>query len=1188
MKYPRPTAIQTSALGVSLTLSAALLLLIIGNVQAQDSPPHSRSLAVSPQLAWDYPAKFVGQDHVDLKWEPDPSYPEWIIYRDDKELVRFGTTVTFYRDRGVSKGEIHQYKICVGVGQLCGLPSTVTVGQIKGLLYEYLSWAADTYQISGEITVQEGATLHIGSGARVVGVWDAEIRDYYPSGTALGSIQAEGATIQARLDLKNGSSWVDGSTIGGDAPGWVYLSEWGGTALSANVFTSTGTLYIYSTSGQVVQVHDTSFYAAQVSASGAGDVRIHGNRFEKGSTVRIEGTVTGAVSGNTFYDSSISVLSTGYFDVSNNRMRLVTLTDASLIGVSSHTPNVGIYGNLLDGFMDGYYGTGVGISAGADQDAGGIVDIHDNIVTEMERGISLSGPIRVLIYNNTITHNRTGILAHHWPTINDPDVAVAGNCIAGNMQTVNTAYAGLTTVGMSTTVQATGNYWGDPSGPTHPNNPGGQGDRIQELDMDWVPVLHPSVVEFTGWLNSHHCSEADLSIAGLEAVQSIQDLNNSVPLVEGKPTLLRIYADSGMAPEVTGVPVELKVSRNGSLLESRQAALTARPIVNWDWARAATDEGLTVRLDSDWLSGTLHLEVTLNPGGTIEEANYDNNHMTYTLAFTKRKTLHIGLVPIEYQPLPDVAPRMPVTEDLPILVQFMHKAFPVSQVRVSLLPSMYWPFMMKGSGSERERSEALERDLTYLWSIHNTTGFEPGEGIDQIVGVFPADCASGGDITFSSSDPRWMGGKGLASYVCNNAGDRMAHEVGHNLGLYHPCLPAQRLDCCLASHPGPPETPPLDWPYANPTIQEFGFDAFENAIILPVTAELMTYCQPRWWLSPYYYKKLFQANGAPQPPVPVPAEGSLSQVANGPYLLIGGLVETAGAVTFDPFWQLSADQPALTPVEGSDYCLEVRDAAQTVLHSRCFDLTFYHYEAGVEMEVDSFLTTLPLDPMASRVVLRQGAVVLGEAVASAHAPQVTLLSPNSGGLKGGKISVQWAAQDDDDDELALILSYSHDDGASWLPFALNLTGTNSYELDLSDLPGGAACRVKIDVSDGWHNASDASDSGFQVANKAPLVGILHPVDGAVVATPLTLHGYGYDLEDGQLEGTSLAWASDQDGPLGTGDAVWDVKLAPGPHTLTLQATDSQGATRSATVAITVEGGDPGKGRIYLPVVLRTY
>jgi hypothetical protein len=733
-------------------------------------------------------------------------------------------------------------------------------------------------------------------------------------------------------------------------------------------------------------------------------------------------------------------------------------------------------------------------------------------------------------------------------------------------------------------VNAPGNYWGHPSGPTHPDNPGGQGDRIREIDASWNVIT--GVVSYAGWLPSHHCNEVDLSVAGLEVVQSIQDLNNSVPLVAGKPTVVRIYADSGMAPEVGGVPVELKAYRNGSLLGSKQGTITARPITDWDAVRAGEEGGLGIRLDSTWLSGRVTLTVELNAQHTISESTFSNNQVTRTLTYTERKPLHIGLAPIEYRPLPSMEPRMPLTEELPSLVQFLHKAYPVSDVRVTLLPPVWWPFMMKGSDSEVPRRRQLLRELTYGWSFYHRAGVEPGQSLDQIVGVFPADCEVGGDITTSESDPRWLGGKGLASYMCSGDGGILAHEVAHNLGLYHPCSQAQAANCCQAWHPGPPSTPPPDWPYGNASIQEYGFDTIEGAAVLRATPDMMTYCEPKW-LSPHHYKKLFRANGAPQPPVAAPPGGSLHQTGAGTYLLVGGLVDITGTVAFDPFWQLTAAQPALDPLEGSDYCLELWDA-QTVLQSRCFDLSFYDYESGEEIAVDGFVTAMPLDPAASRVVLKQGDTELDEVVASAYTPTVTLLAPNTTVLQTGHITVTWTAADaDPGDELAFVLSYSNDNGATWLPFALNLTGTTSLALDLSNVPGGEACRVKVDASDGWHNASDASET-FPVAGKAPVAGITAPADGAVVAVPLTLQGYGYDLEDGQLSGAALQWSSDVDGPLGSGDTLWDLNLTPGQHTLMLQVTDSQGHTGTASVVITVQGGGPVLEEIYLPCVLRRY
>jgi hypothetical protein len=63
-------------------------------------------------------------------------------------------------------------------------------------------------------------------------------------------------------------------------------------------------------------------------------------------------------------------------------------------------------------------------------------------------------------------------------------------------------------------------------------------------------------------------------------------------------------------------------------------------------------------------------------------------------------------------------------------------------------------------------------------------------------------------------------------------------------------------------------------------------------------------------------------------------------------------------------------------------------------------------------------------------------------------------------------------------------------------------------------------------------------------------------------------GSGSDAEDGLLSGAALAWFSNIDGQIGNGDAV-SVRLTAGQHVITLTATDTDGATSTATVIINV-------------------
>lgn len=97
-------------------------------------------------------------------------------------------------------------------------------------------------------------------------------------------------------------------------------------------------------------------------------------------------------------------------------------------------------------------------------------------------------------------------------------------------------------------------------------------------------------------------------------------------------------------------------------------------------------------------------------------------------------------------------------------------------------------------------------------------------------------------------------------------------------------------------------------------------------------------------------------------------------------------------------------------------------------------------------------------------------------------------------------------------------------------------------------------------------------------NQAPSVSITSPDDGATFETgvEITFEGSATDPEDGNLAGGSLTWSSDVDGQIGTGETVTTNTLSEGAHEITLEAEDSEGATASASVGITIgdqAGGD---------------
>lgn len=90
-------------------------------------------------------------------------------------------------------------------------------------------------------------------------------------------------------------------------------------------------------------------------------------------------------------------------------------------------------------------------------------------------------------------------------------------------------------------------------------------------------------------------------------------------------------------------------------------------------------------------------------------------------------------------------------------------------------------------------------------------------------------------------------------------------------------------------------------------------------------------------------------------------------------------------------------------------------------------------------------------------------------------------------------------------------------------------------------------------------------------NIAPTVAITAPPDGSsfTEGDPINFAGSASDPEDGPLTGASLVWTSDIDGQIGTGESFVRDDLSVGTHTITLTATDSQGAAGSQSIQITV-------------------
>lgn len=111
----------------------------------------------------------------------------------------------------------------------------------------------------------------------------------------------------------------------------------------------------------------------------------------------------------------------------------------------------------------------------------------------------------------------------------------------------------------------------------------------------------------------------------------------------------------------------------------------------------------------------------------------------------------------------------------------------------------------------------------------------------------------------------------------------------------------------------------------------------------------------------------------------------------------------------------------------------------------------------------------------------------------------------------------------------------------------------------------------VSITESFTVPSECTDG-----NSTPTVTISSPADGAIFTEgdPIDFSGTADDAEDGDLSG-SLVWTSDLDGQIGTGASFSRSDLSVGTHTIEAAATDSDGATGTDTITLTIEEAPSG-------------
>jgi len=163
----------------------------------------------------------------------------------------------------------------------------------------------------------------------------------------------------------------------------------------------------------------------------------------------------------------------------------------------------------------------------------------------------------------------------------------------------------------------------------------------------------------------------------------------------------------------------------------------------------------------------------------------------------------------------------------------------------------------------------------------------------------------------------------------------IAHELGHNMSLYH-------APCGGAGGPDPA------YPHPNGGIGAWGWDFETETLVSPGTPDLMSYCGPRW-ISDYHFTNAvrFRLSDEDNDELPGPPP---------PSLLLWGGVNADGTPFLEPAFLVTA--PPSLPDSAGDYRIEGLRADSTEL----FSLTFGMLEVADADGASGFAFVLPAVP----------------------------------------------------------------------------------------------------------------------------------------------------------------------------------------------------------------------------------
>jgi len=407
----------------------------------------------------------------------------------------------------------------------------------------------------------------------------------------------------------------------------------------------------------------------------------------------------------------------------------------------------------------------------------------------------------------------------------------------------------------------------------------------------------PQDAGFLDWLRRvpfHRLSRCEPTLAYL--TQTVQSREHPVPLVAGRPALLRVFVASPQGVGTAMPEVQATFYVGGAQVHTAQIASGSATIpAHAD--ESSLDHSANADIPGSVIRAGLEVVIEVDPNGTLNPGLGIQRRIPATgrmaIEVVELPDFPLALVPFLYEPNPD--------RDILDITAGMAadpENHPMLAPTKRFLPIGRWDVWLHDPVlTSTQNGFTILRETEMMRRMEGRFGYWLGMQTPIRYGLYGVAYDIPSWTSFSQALPTTV-----------------AHEIGHNMGLWHaPCGGAG----------GPDPLYPHPWG----VIGAWGYDRQKRRLVSPHTPDLMSYCGGQW-MSEYHLANAFRHRMKTEQ-----AYGDWNMTRS---LLVWGGVDAEGGLYLEPSFIADA-LPGLPPA-GNDYLLMATTADGREAFSYTFDM----------------------------------------------------------------------------------------------------------------------------------------------------------------------------------------------------------------------------------------------------------